>query len=363
MAEQSAQDRTEKATPRRQEKEREKGQIPKSQDLISVTVLFAGVLAFYFNSDNIMGNITKFIIHVYSEASFISISTTSLPMQISFTIKYIIPILAPIPLFIMSASIVINLAQDNFKIIFAKKALKPKFSALNPIQGIKKIFSLSSLVELVKGILKFIIVGFIAYSVLKKHLELNEFWILYNVTVAETLVFFGKLLFELSVKVGAVLLVLGIADFAYQKWQHEKKIKMSKQEVKDERKQYEGSPELKGRIRSIQLQVARRRMMSAVPDATVVVTNPTFIAVAIKYEPIKNTDAPVVVAKGKRKIAEKIREIASLNNIPIIENKPLAKSLFDTTEVGMEISMALYQAVAEILAQVYKMNQKLIPVT
>jgi len=363
MAEQSAQDRTEKATPKRREKEEEKGQLPKSQELISVAVFFAVILAFQFNAGKVIEDVTKFITLIYREASFISISTTSLPMQISFTAKYFASTLAPILLLIMSAGVAINLVQNNFKIIFAKKALKPKFSAINPIQGFKKIFSLNSLVELVKGILKFIIVGFIAYSVLKKHLELNEFWILYNITVAETLVFFGKLLFELSVKVGAVLLVLGIADFAYQKWQYEKKIKMSKQEVKDERKQYEGSPELKGRIRSIQLQVARRRMMSAVPDATVVVTNPIFIAVAIKYEPIKNTDAPVVVAKGKRKIAEKIREIASLNNIPIIENKPLAKSLFDTTEVGMEISMALYQAVAEILAQVYKMNQKLIPVT
>jgi len=363
MAEQSAQDRTEKATPRRREKEREKGQIPKSQDLASVAVLFAGIIAFQFNSDKFFGNITKFLSFVYREASFISISPTSLPQQINFTAKYFIVTVAPILLLIMFAGIAINLAQDNFKIVFAKKALEPKFSALNPIQGIKNIFSLNSIVELIKGILKFLIVGLIAYSVLKKHFELNEFWILYNVTIDKMLVFFGKVLFELGVKVGAVLLILGIADFTYQKWQYEKKIKMSKQEVKDERKQYEGSPELKGRIRSIQLQVARRRMMAAVPDATVVVTNPTFIAVAIKYKPTKNSDAPVVVAKGKRKIAEKIKVIAMMKNIPIIENKPLARTLFDTTEIGVEIPGALYQIVAEILAQVYEMNKKLIPVT
>ena len=363
MAEQSAQDRTEKATPRRREKEREKGQIPKSQDLISVAVLFGGIIAFQFSSGKFIGNITKFITFVYREASFISISPTSLPQQLNFTVKYFILTLAPILLLIMFAGIAINLAQDNFKIVFAKKALEPKFSTINPVQGIKKLFSLNSIVELIKGILKFIIVGLIAYSVLKKHLESNDFWILYNVTVSRMFVVFGKILFELSIKTGAVLLVLGIADFIYQKWQAEKKMKMSKQEVKEERKQYEGSPEIKGRIRSIQLQIARRRMMAAVPDATVVVTNPTFIAVAIKYKPTKNSDAPVVVAKGKRKIAEKIKEIASLKNIPVIENKPLARSLFDTTEVGMEIPGALYQVVAEILAQVYKMNKKLIPIT
>lgn len=363
MAEQSAQDRTEKATPRRREKEREKGQIPKSQDLISVAVLFAGIIAFYFNSDEFIENITKFTTYIFKEASFISVSTTSFPMQLNFTVIYLISTIAPIMLSIMFAGIAINLAQDNFKIEFAKKALEPKFSTLNPIQGFKKIFSLNSLVELIKGILKFSIVGFIAYSVLKKHLESNDFWILYNVTVSKMFVVFGKILFELSVKVGSVLLVLGIADFIYQKWQAEKKMKMSKQEVKDERKQYEGSPEMKGRIRSVQLQNARRRMMAAVPDATVVVTNPTFIAVAIKYKPTKNSDAPIVVAKGKRKIAEKIKEIAALNNIPVIENKPLARSLFEMTDVGMEIPGALYQVVAEVLAQVYKMNKNLIPIT
>ena len=359
MAEQSAQDRTEKATPRRREKEREKGQVPKSQDLISVTILFAGIFAFKLNSDTLITNITDFTTLIYGNASFISLTPKSVPVIIYFTAKCLASALLPILLMIMSFGIVVNLAQDNFKILFAKKALEPKFDSLNPINGIKRLFSLNSIVELVKGILKFSIVGFIAYSVIKKHLDLNDFWVLYNVTITQILVFFGKVLYELSIKIGAVLLVLGIADFVYQKWQYEKKLKMSKQEVKDERKQYEGSPELKGRIRSVQRQIARKRMMSAIPDATVVVTNPIFIAIAMKYKPVSKSDAPIVVAKGKRKIAEKIKEIALQNNIPIIENKPLARSLFSSTDVGMEIPVVLYQAVAEILTQVYRMKGKL----
>jgi len=161
-------------------------------------------------------------------------------------------------------------------------------------------------------------------------------------------------------KVAIVLLFIAGADYGYQRWQHLKNLRMTKQEVKDEYKEYE-NPQIKGRIRSMQRQLARRRMMAAVPSATVVVTNPTFIAVALKYEPKNKSDAPVVVAKGQRKIAEKIRAIAQEHDIPIIENKPLARSLYESVDVGMEIPTAFYQAVAEILVQVYKMKRDMNP--
>lgn len=153
-------------------------------------------------------------------------------------------------------------------------------------------------------------------------------------------------------------MILGLADFGYQLYQSEKKLKMSKQEVKDERKQYEGNPEIKGRMRAVQRKLSRSRMMGKVPEATVVVTNPTFIAIAIKYEPKEKHEAPTILAKGKRKIAERIREIAKENNIPIIENKPLARGLYEFVDVGMQIPFEFYQAVAEVLAKVYSMRKK-----
>jgi flagellar biosynthetic protein FlhB len=358
LPEQSAQDRTEKPTARRREQALEKGQVARSQDLNSVAVLLGGLVMLKFYGPKAVEAMGDFAIYIYKNLTVLDFTVTSIPLQFYQYLRYVVVTFGIILLGISIFPILSNLAQDNFKINFAKKALEPKFSNLSPLQGLKKLFSMNSVVELIKGIFKFSIVGILAYSVIKKYVETNEFWAIYNSSVMELGAFFSKILFEIGFKAAAILLVLGLADYAFQRYQNEKKMKMSKQEVKDERKQYEGNPEIKGRIRSVQRQMSRNRMMADVPDATVVVTNPTFIAIAIKYEPKEKHDAPKVVAKGKRKVAQRIKEIAKENNVPIIENKPLARGLFDVVEIGMEIPFIFYQAVAEVLAKVYAMRKK-----
>jgi flagellar biosynthetic protein FlhB len=353
MAEYSAADKTEKATEHKRRRAREEGSVARSMDLNSVAVLFAGVMALQFIAGKMLFRITGLFHYVYQDLTKISITPLSLPSQVLGIIKLMIPILAPVLLLVMAAGLAINFAQTG--IVISAKPLIPKPNRISPLKGLKNLFSSRSLVELIKGVLKMLLVGWIGYSIINRNIQ--DFWLLSGMEMGAIIVFMGRIMLEIYIKIGVVLIVLAAADFLYQKWNYEKNLRMTKQEVKDEAKQYE-NPEIKGRIRSIQRQLARKRMMAAVPKATVVVTNPTFIAVALKYSMQDKYGAPVVVAKGIRKIAERIREIAQQNRVPIIENKPLARSLYDSLEVGQEIPEAFYQAVAEILAQVFKMKQQ-----
>jgi len=354
MADKPAQDKTEEPTPRRREKAKEEGNVARSMDLNSVAVMLAGVLAIQFTAGKILKSLASFTSETYRDAAFISITVESFPDQAVQALKYLAAGVMPILIIIIIAGIGINYAQVG--VVFAKKALIPKFERISPLKGIKRLFSLRSLVELAKGLFKIGIVALIGYSVIAKHVA--DYWILSNATATQTLGFMGQIFFELTLKIGMTLLVLSLLDFAYQKWEYIKNLKMTKEEIKEEQKQYDGNPELKARIRAEQKQAVRKRMMAAVPDATVVVTNPTTLAVALKYEPVNKEDAPMVVAKGQRKLAEKIKMIARQNDVPVIENKPLARGLFATTEPGMEIPIVYYQAMAEILAQVYQINRK-----
>ncbi len=351
MAEKSGQDKTEKATPHRRQKAQEEGNVFRSMDVNSVAILFAGFLMLRFASQGLYRFIDQFMTSIYSRSSTILITAASFPMQINSTLLALLPVLLPLLLVIMVIGVGINVAQSG--LVFAFKALEPKFERLNPVEGVKKLFTSRSLVEFVKGVFKMLIVGVVAYAVIKRHIE--DFWLLADFPTGEAMRFITLMMSELVLKIGLALMVLAAGDFFYQKWYYEKQLKMSKQEVKDEQKQYE-NPETKSRIRSVQRQLARRRMMAAVPKATVVITNPTYIAIALRYEPKSKVDAPKVIAKGKRKIAEKIREIAAAAGVPIVENRMLARSMFENLEVGMEIPAAYYQAVAEILAQVYKLK-------
>jgi len=354
MAEYSAEDKTEKATEHKRQRAREEGSVARSMDLNSVAVLFAGVMALQFTSGIMLIKIAGIFHYVYQNITKISITPFSLPRQVMGILQLMIPILAPVLLLVMAAGLGINFVQSG--IVISAKSLTPRLNKINPLKGLKNLFSSRSLVELAKGILKMILVGWIGYAIIKKNLQ--DFWLLSGMEMGEIVSFMGRIMLEIYLKIGVLLIVLAVADYLYQKWNYEKNLRMTKQEVKDETKQYE-NPELRGRIRSVQRQMARRRMMAAVPKATVVVTNPTLIAVALRYSMQDKYSAPVVIAKGIRKIAERIREIAQENDVPIIENKPLARSLYDTMEVGQEIPEVLYQAVAEILAQVFKMKQQI----
>ena len=261
--------------------------------------------------------------------------------------------MGPVLIGILLFAVASNVGQIGF--IFANKALIPDFKKVSPMAGFKRMFSTRSLVELAKGILKIAIIGFIGYNVVSGYY--GQYLLLPNMTIPEIASFTSGAIYELTFKVTLALLVMAVADFAYQKYEHEKNLKMTKQEVRDESKQSEGDPKVKSRIRQKQRDIVRSRMMAEVPKATVVVTNPTHYAVALKYEPASKSDAPKVVAKGKNLIAQKIKEIAGKHQVPIIENKPLAQSLYASCEIGSEIPMVLYQAVAEVLSQVYKTNQ------
>jgi len=353
MAEDSGQDKTEQATPKRRDEAKEKGNVAKSQELNSVIVIIAAVFIFNLLAFQLGNTIKSFIMQTYMESSSITITIQSFPGQAYFFGKVIGSILMPVMISLLLAGLLVNYAQIGA--VFASKALIPDFKKISPLKGIKRMFSSRAVVELVKGMLKILILGLIGYQVISKYV--GGYLLLSTRKATEIFSFTMSVVFELAIKVGIALFIMAIADVIYQRWKHDKDLRMTKQEVKDENKQQE-NPELKGRIRSVQRQIAAKRMMAAVPEATVVVTNPTHIAIALKYEPSTSQDAPTVIAKGKFKIAEKIIEIAAENEIPVIENKPLAWGLFDTCEIGMEIPLNYYQAVAEILSQIYQGNKE-----
>lgn len=358
MAEQqSAQDKTEQATPKRLEDAKDKGNVAKSQDLNSVVLLFAGIFAISFSAKEITLAFTDLTMNVYVNGGDMMLTKDTVSFYAAEFMKFFATVVGPIMVSLVLAALVVNYAQVGFMI--AKKALSPKFEKINPAKGLKRMLSTRSLVELAKGILKIALVAYIGFSVIRSHID--EIWLLAFDTVPGTLSYLGMVLYDLTVKIGLLLIVIGVADYAYQKYDHTKGLKMTKQEVKEEAKQYEGNAEVKGKMKQAQRQASRARMLQVVPDATVVVTNPTFIAIAIRYEPSTKSEAPKVLAKGKRKLAQKIKDIARANDVPIIENKMLARSLYDYAEPGMEIPAFFYEAIAEILAEVYRMNKSKIP--
>ncbi|MCK4579010.1 MAG: EscU/YscU/HrcU family type III secretion system export apparatus switch protein, partial [Candidatus Marinimicrobia bacterium] len=236
-------------------------------------------------------------------------------------------------------------------LIFAPKAIAPKWERASPINGLKRIFSSKGLAELIKGILKMVLIGTIIYVYLAERVK--DYPFLAYMTPMQTIGFLATDLFKIGVYVGIAFMVMAIADYAFQRWEYKRKLRMSKQEVKDESKQSEGSPEVRARIRAMQREMSRNRMMAEVPRATVVVTNPTHVAVALRYGETDGLEAPIVVAKGQRKIAERIKVIAAENGVPIKERPALARALFKSCEVGSAIPDDYYRAVAELLAELF----------
>ncbi len=357
MSEQSFQEKTEQATPKKKDDARKKGNIAKSRELSSVTILTAGTLFMFFNAKSMTmslgNNIRKSIQQIPEIMSYDGFSSS----LIKGVITEFLIFLTPIMILLMVVSILTNLLQTG--IIFSVEPLTPKASKIDPIKGLEKVFSKRALVELAKSIIKIVIIGWVAYSVFKK--DMTQMIPLIYRENAQIFLLLGELSFRLMVKCCCVILVLAILDFIYQKWEYQQNLKMTKQEVKDEFRQSEGDPLIKSRIRSIQREMARRRMMEEVPKADVIITNPTHLSIALKYKPEEGMRAPVVVAKGANNIAFKIREIALKFNIPLMENKPLAQNLYKL-ELGSEIPPQLYQAVAEILAYVYGLKKRKIKV-
>jgi flagellar biosynthesis protein FlhB len=261
-------------------------------------------------------------------------------------------IIAPFLLMIVVASLAANVLQVGF--LFSSEAIAPKFSKIDPLKGFDRMFSLQSLMELVKSVLKITIIATVAWFTVRG--ELASTLPLMDQEVSTILIYIGRVSFKILSMTCWVLVALAILDYAYQKWEHERSLKMSRQEIRDENKQTEGDPLIKGRIKRMQRDNARKRMMAAVPKADVIITNPEHLAIALRYE-ADGMDAPMVIAKGADFLAMKIREIAKAHHVPVIENKPVAQALYKMVHVDQVIPEAMYKAVAEILALVYALKK------
>ena len=353
MPESGGQERSEKATPKRRREARKKGQVAQSREITSVLILMTAIGFFYFAGSWMFWSISEIIGGVYQNIDTLRLNTVSDVSAFSGDIiMKLFSILVPFFLAIFIAAVVGNIGQIGFEI--HGEPMKPKLSKLNPIAGVKRLVSLKSLVELAKSITKILIIGGITYVLIKD--EMRGFPLLMQQGVAEILFFIAQAAFKILFFVCLALIILAFLDFLYQRWQYEQNLKMTKQEVKDERKQTEGDPKIKGRIRKVQMEIARHRMMEAVPGADVVITNPIHLAVALKFE-ANEMLAPTVIAKGSGHIAERIKEIAGNHQVPIVEDKLLAQTLFKMVEIGGFIPEALYRAVAEILAYVYRLKE------
>jgi len=354
MAEENKDQKTEEATSKRVTDTEKKGNFIHSKEVTSSFVLLSALVAFLIMGDQAMRGIMVSWHDILSNAQAVSLDVDGIYRLFLTVTRSTFLILAPLLFIILAGGILANLVQTG-GLKFSLNPLEPKFSKLDPLKGFGRIFSKNSLAELVKSLFKVAVVGLIAYSTIRGHLE--EVPSLMDFGVGQILQFMGEVSLEIILKVLLVMIALAGLDYAFQRFTYMENIRMTKQEVREERKETEGHPEVKQRIRSVQHEMARRRMMAAVPAADVVVTNPTEIAVAIRYDREKST-APVVVAKGAGLIAAKIREIAAENRVPVLDNKPLARVLYKTVEIGQLIPESLYKAVAEILAYVYRLKGK-----
>jgi flagellar biosynthetic protein FlhB len=347
-------EKTEKATPKKRKKAREEGQVLQSKDIsasLILLIIFLGLKYFGNYIFEIIAEYAKIIILEYAKKS----DTFNIGFSAALVRETIIVFLkASGPVFIITVLIGITVNYLQVGPLFVLKVLMPKFSKLNPLSGFKRMFSIRSIVELFKSLIKLGIVSYITYLFIKS--KLNEMLQLMDVTVISGALYIFQIVIDLAIRICVAFLIIGAIDYIYQWWQHEKDLKMTKQEIKDEYKQVEGNPEIKSRIKQKQREGAMRRMMQDVPDADVVITNPTHYAVAIKYNQEK-FDAPYVLAKGVDYIAKRIKEIAKENQVHVVENRQLARNLYDMADIGDKIPEDLFQAVAEILAFVYSLKK------
>jgi len=344
-------EKTEKATPRRRQEARKKGQVVKSIELVTVVVFALTFLVLRIWLPNMALEFQKLFTHLSQVATDeVTVKTVNkLAREITLSL---VKMVGPVMLTAMVAGLVANIMQVGF--LFVSEPLKFDLNRINPINGFKRIFSKRALVELLKSVLKTCLVGYVTLSYLWQ--EMPRFSVLMDVSVAQSIGTIGEIAFNVCWRGIAVFIVIAVGDYFFQRYEYEKSLRMSKEEIKEEFKNLEGDPQIKARIREKQRQLVVRRMMQEVPKATVVITNPTHIAVALKYE--DDMVAPQVIAKGQDHIAEKIKEIAREHRITIMENKPLARLLYQRVEVGEYIPADLYQAVAEVIAYVYRLKNR-----
>jgi flagellar biosynthesis protein FlhB len=354
MAGGGSDNRTEQPTGRKIRKAREKGQVARSKDVPSAAVLLGGLITLSFFGQTILRTLEHEMKHLLRFQVPSEITIPYLTELTNGILSRTAIILVPILLVALLCSIAANMAQGG--LVFTTQSLGLHFGKLNPKNGLGRIFSKNGLVELLKSLVMLIAVAFISYQVISEYFPIYPRLILMD--VRKLFHWTAFISYEVFLRVAILLVVIAVADYFFQKYRYMEQLKMTKQEVKDEHKETEGDPTTKGRIRRIQRELARKRMMADVPTADVIITNPTHYAVALSYK-IETMDAPRVVAKGVGFLAQKIKELAQEHGIPLVENKPLAQTLYKTVEIGQSIPADLYKAIAEILAYIYKAKNAL----
>ncbi len=352
MAENDGQERTEQPTPKRQQEAREKGQVPRSRELSTAATLLAGSGAFLILGEPIMRSLMALMAGGFRVSREEVFDTSALATRLAKGLLDGVWLSAPLFLLSIVAALAAAVALGGWS--FSTEALTFKPEKMDPVKGMGRVFSWRGVVEMFKGLAKFLVVAVAAVLFLSLHSD--EFLGLGAEPLMQALAHTGSLIGWAFLAVSMSMLVVVAADVPFQLWDHNRQLKMTKQEIKEEFKQTEGAPEVKMRQRRLQMEMAQRRMMEEVPKADVVITNPTHYAVALRYDQ-REMNAPVVVAKGADLIAARIRTLASENDVPILSAPPLARSLYHTTELGEAIPAGLYRAVAQVLAYVYHLRQ------
>ncbi|SMC65794.1 flagellar biosynthesis protein FlhB [Sporomusa malonica] len=346
-------EKTEDATPKRKEESRNKGQVAKSTEISAVFIIMGAFYTLKLLGVSIYTELAGYMKAIFSSLATTDFTINSIHILFLNVILVLLKTVFPILLVIMVIAVAVNYMQVG--VIFSTNVLMPDFNKINPLTGFGRLFSKRSLVELVKAIFKVAIIGYFIYRfAISQTANIPK---LISMELIDSLKLAGSLTIDLAFQIIAVMMVLAACDYFYQWWEHNQSLKMSKQEIKEEFKQTEGNPQIKGKIKEKQRAIAMRRMMQEIPKADVIVTNPTHLAIALKYD--KNMSAPVVLAKGQDFLAERIKQVARENKIVVVENKPLARALYPVVEIGNVIPPELYQAVAEVLAYVYRLKKRL----
>lgn len=354
MAEVDGQEKTEDPTAKKLEESRKKGQVAKSVEINSFAILTLGVFILYLSKQTIGNNITQLAVKIFNSLDHLQLNQDTLQIYFRDGILFYFSTLWPIFIGIIVVGLVATISQVGLQ--FSTKALAPNFGKFNPLKGIKNLFFTSrSAVEVAKSLTKLIITALFTYFVIKQFVV--NATVLVQYSVSEIVRFMIETSYTLIWKIALIFGIMAAADFGFQKYKHRNDMMMTKQEVKEENNQSEGNPQIKSKIRSVQMAAARKRMMQDVPKADVIITNPTHLAIALKYDMTKD-QAPKVLAKGADEVAMKIREIAKVHNIPIHEDKELARALFKLCDVGEFIPTDLFKAVAQVLAYIYQLKNE-----
>ncbi len=349
----AADEKTEKATPKKRQDSRKKGQVPKSQDVNTGFLLLMVFGLLFLMGGRLKETLTGIFQHSFQEYITWEVTENQVYTVFVETLLEVSKVVIPLMGIAIIAGLTSNFLQVG--VMFTGEPLKMDLKKLDPIQGAKKIFSVRALVELVKSLLKISLIGTITFSII--WLNKDHMLMVSQTSVEGALAFFGRTAVIMGLASALALLLLSVLDYSYQRFDHEKNIRMSKQDVKDEHKNMEGDPQIKSKIKEKQRQMSASRMMSEVPNADVVITNPTHYAIAVKYDEDKS-DAPYVVAKGVDFLALKIKETAKMHDVITVENRPLARALYQHSEIDQSIDEQFYKAVAEILAYVYQLQKK-----